>query len=456
MSFPRFIPCGHLFLLAALLLLPEMGLQAKETVWLSDLDLSMMHQDFSSAHINQSVDGHPLTIGSQSFEKGVGTHANSVMVIDLKKSAQKFSSSVGVDSEINNPRSSLEFIILGDGKLLWRSGVMKAGEAARKVDLEIKGVSLLKLIVTDADDGINYDHGDWADARIDFEGTSPVAFFNLERIETVTPPADPKPRINGPNIFGVRPGSPFLYTIPATGTRPMSFAVTGLPEGLQLNKATGSITGVLKTAGEYKVTLRATNSLGTAEKPFRIVVGNTIALTPPLGWNSWNCWGSEVSQEHVLQSAHAFITKGLRDHGWTYINIDDGWQGKRGGELNSIQPNSKFPDMKALSDEIHGMGLKFGIYSTPWKGSYLGHIGSSCDNEDGTYDWIKDGKVNEFFRYLKSVDHFRYGKYPFIKQDSQQWAAWGVDYLKYDWHPIDVPHTEAIAQALQEIGRAHV
>ena len=110
----------------------------------------------------------------------------------------------------------------------------------------------------------------------------------------LTPPAPPTPRINGPKLFGVRPGSPFLYTIPTTGERPMQYRVDGLPEGLALDAGSGQITGTLKKAGEYKVVLHAKNHRGAAEKKFRIVVGEQIALTPPMGWNSWNCLAGAV------------------------------------------------------------------------------------------------------------------------------------------------------------------
>src|SRR5512142_471199 len=163
--------------------------------------------------------------------------------------------------------------------------------------------------------------------------------------EILTPPAPATPRINGPGVFGVRPGAPFLYAIPATGRRPMTFAVEGLPGGLAVDATTGRITGSLAQPGDYPVTLRAQNALGAATRRFRIVAGDRIALTPPMGWSSWNCWGDAVSQEKVLSSARAMVERGLRDHGWTYINIDDGWQGPRGGEFNAIQPNRKFSQM---------------------------------------------------------------------------------------------------------------
>ena len=277
----------------------------------------------------------------------------------------------------------------------------------------------------------------------------------------LTPPEPETPRVNGPRVFGVRPGSPFFYAIPATGKPPLEYAADGLPPDLKLDAATGMITGVVKEAGEYAVTLRVKNALGSSSRPFRLVVGDRIGLTPPLGWNSWNCWGGAVSQEKVLGSARAMVEKGLRGHGWMYVNVDDGWQGIRGGEFNAIQPNAKFPDMKALGGQIHALGLKFGLYSTPWRGSYEGHVGSSADNEDGTYDWVKAGDHNEFYRVGKDEPtrtkmrraNYTFGKVSFAEEDAAQWAAWGVDYLKYDWFPNDVAHTQAMARALRASGR---
>ena len=151
------------------------------------------------------------------------------------------------------------------------------------------------------------------------------------------------------------------------------------------------------------------------------------------------------------------VEKGLINHGWTYINIDDGWQGIRGGAFNAIQGNKKFPDMAALAREIHKLGLKIGIYSTPWKGSYEGHIGGSCDNHDGTYDWIAAGQANEDCRQIDygkgRQTQWEFGKYSFTNSDVRQWKEWGIDYLKYDWNPIDVPHVREMAVALRESGR---
>ncbi|HOL32467.1 MAG TPA: putative Ig domain-containing protein [Anaerohalosphaeraceae bacterium] len=268
--------------------------------------------------------------------------------------------------------------------------------------------------------------------------------------EIRTPKAPAEPRINGPSIFGVRPGHPFLYRIPATGNYPMEFAADKLPEGLTIDGKTGQITGTLAAPGQYEVILRAKNSLGVSEKKFKIVAGETIALTPPLGWNSWNCWGPTVDAEKVLAAAKAMVESDLINHGWTYINIDDAWQGKRGGPFNAIQGNEKFPDMKSLCDAIHAMGLKVGIYSTPWTTSYAEYIGGSSENPDGSWEKPtipKSGNVN------KKRLPWAIGKYSFAVNDAKQWAAWGIDYLKYDWNPNEEPETREMYDALRSSGR---
>ena len=225
-----------------------------------------------------------------------------------------------------------------------------------------------------------------------------------------TPKESPLPVINGPRIYGVRPESPFLYRIPATGARPMEYAAQGLPLGLTLDITTGIITGRVATPGEYTVKLAVKNSYGAIARKFRIVVGRTIALTPPLGWNSWNCFAGDVDAVKVQSAADAMVSSGLINHGWSYINIDDCWMVKPnstdpllGGALRdsngTINTNKKFPDMKVLSDSIHARGLKLGIYSSPGPTTCAGYAAS----------------------------------YQYEEKDAQQYAAWNIDYLKYDW-----------------------
>lgn len=399
----------------ALLFNTANGLRA-EPLWLDDLNVGVATQGWGTPRKNKSVDDHVLTIAGQKFERGFGTHAESVLNLNLGGAALKFSASVGVDDEINgNTASSLEFFVIGDGKTLWSSGVMRAGNAAKACEVDVTGVQKLTLKVGDADDGIDYDHADWANAKIETTGTRTFATSGGDMLEPVapyilTPPAPATPRINGASVFGVRPGSPFLYTIAATGERPMTFSAKKLPRGLKLDAKTGQITGALKEKGEFTVRLGAKNSLGTTEKELRIVCGDRIALTPPMGWNSWNCFAHAVSAERVKAAADAMVKSGLINHGWTYINIDDFWQNHRDSKDATLRgpfrdakgfivPNTRFPDMKGLADYVHGRGLKIGLYSSPGP-------------------WTCGGCV---------------GSYDFEWQDAKTYADWGYDYLKYDW-----------------------
>lgn len=253
----------------------------------------------------------------------------------------------------------------------------------------------------------------------------------------LTPPVNPQPQINGAMVYGQRPGKPFLYRIAATGQRPMIFSAKQLPEGLTLDAHSGIIRGVARQKGTYPVVITASNALGSDTKTIRFIIGDQIALTPPMGWNSWNCWGLSVTQNRVYAAAKAFVEKGLAEHGWTYINIDDGWEiyGKSevpGRKPNGeIRTNEKFPDMKKLGDDIHALGLKFGIYSSPGP--------------------LTCGKYT--------------GSYRHEQQDALTFAHWGVDYLKYDLcsyrkfmkdtHAVDelMPPYQRMYHALQKVDR---
>ena len=215
----------------------------------------------------------------------------------------------------------------------------------------------------------------------------------------LTPDAPASPRYNGPLVFGVRPGSPLIFRLPFSGERPISFAVEGLPEGATLDRDNGVLGGKVTRPGTYSLTLIARNAHGTVRQPFTLKVGPEIGLTPPMGWNSWNCWGLSVSQEKVMSSAAAILNKGLADYGYHYINIDDAWQAPERNPDGSIAANENFPDIKGMADWLHAKGMHLGIYSSPGDltcGSYLGSLGHE-------------------------------------KQDAQTYNAWGVDYLKYDW-----------------------
>jgi alpha-galactosidase len=241
-------------------------------------------------------------------------------------------------------------------------------------------------------------------------------------ILTPDPPA--APRLTGPKTVGARPGNPFLHSLTATGRKPVTFGAAGLPPGLTLNPKTGIITGRTKKTGDFDVEVVAQNTAGEDRRVLKIVIGPEIALTPPLGWNSWNVWGASIDADKVKESARVFVENGLRDHGWSYINIDDGWEikgddprPKRDSE-GKILTNEKFPEMRGLGDAIHALGLKFGIYSSPGPLTCAGYTGSHQHEA----------------------------------QDAASYAEWGVDYLKYDWCSYD---GIAASQSLYELKKPY-
>jgi alpha-galactosidase len=268
-----------------------------------------------------------------------------------------------------------------------------------------------------------------------------------ERIDAVTqlapvPPWDEgEPRLHAPPAFGAGVGSPFFLPIPATGERPLAFSAEGLPEGLSLDSESGVIQGRVADAAEAEVTVAASNAHGRDARALRIVVGGRLALTPPLGWNSWNCWGATVDDAKVRAAAETMVAAGMAAYGYTYVNIDDGWQGERGGPHNALRPNEKFPDMKALCEAVHAMGLRIGIYSTPFRKSYAGYTGGS------------DGGASEAGSRQAEERGLTVGARTFETEDAAQWAEWGMDFLKYDWHPLDAPNVQRMSEALRACGR---
>ncbi|HZZ11487.1 MAG TPA: alpha-galactosidase [Paraburkholderia sp.] len=128
---------------------------------------------------------------------------------------------------------------------------------------------------------------------------------------------------------------------------------------------------------------------------------NGLALTPPMGWNSWNRFGCSVTEDTVKAAADALVSSGLREQGYQYVTVDDCWMAPgRDAKGNLVNDPTRFPGgIKALADYVHRKGLKFGLYESPTQGT--------CQ--------------------------LRAGSYGHETQDASTFAAWGVDYLKYDW-----------------------
>jgi len=430
----------RLFVLILLAMVFSGYTYTRHTVWLDELDLSNVDQSAGKALANQSMWKTPLSIAGEKFARGVGTHAASVFRIKLDGKTLSFTGLVGIDDsapEHELRQASAEFLIVGDGKICWRSGVMHAGERAKEIAVSTKGIKSLILRVDHIGDGIAGDRANWVNARFEVGGISPISVKRTREKDYILTPVPSKlPAINAPYIYGARPGNPLSFTIPVSGERPMKITAAHLPDGLSID-STGIITGKVRKMGSYKVNIQAENTYGKDTKELTIEIGEKISLTPPMGWNSWNVFGADVDDQKIRRMADAMVNLGLTHYGYSYINIDDGWQGIRGGTYNAIMPNEKFPDMKALVDYVHSKGLKIGIYSSPWVQTYAGYIGGSADTREG--------------RVINSSR--RYGAFSFVENDVKQWVEWGFDYVKYDWVTNDIAHTAELAYLLRQSGR---
>ena len=190
----------------------------------------------------------------------------------------------------------------------------------------------------------------------------------------------------------------------------MKFSVEPLPEGLLLDTDQGIISGAIKENGTYQLQICAENKYGRDCRGFKILVGDKLALIPPMGWNSWYIHYDRISDRLMREAADQMIASGMADFGYQYVNIDDCWMvkvdsndpeigGPTRDNKGNLLTNKRFPDMKAMTDYIHSKGLKAGNYISPGPRTCAGYEGS----------------------------------YGHEQQDAMAFAEWGFDFLKYDW-----------------------
>lgn len=217
------------------------------------------------------------------------------------------------------------------------------------------------------------------------------------------------------DVKGTATGNHFVLFGPRSETRPF---VTGDLVNGQLH---GTVFGRREWTARPATAADQLPVIPYIEPPaLHNVPSNGLAKTPPMGWNSWNLFQGRIDDKTVRSIADAMVSSGMRDAGYIYVNIDDTWEGVRDAHGN-IQSNHKFPDMKALADYVHSKGLKLGIYSGPGPRTCAGYPGS----------------------------------YGHEAQDAKTFAAWGIDYLKYDWCSAATIYKDAQLQAVyQKMGDA--
>lgn len=223
-----------------------------------------------------------------------------------------------------------------------------------------------------------------------------------------------KPRVNAPYVVGNYPGTEFIFAVPTSGERPVTWSAEGLPEGLTLNSETGIIRGIVGQSSDYKVKITAKNAKGEVTSALDIKIGERLALTPVMGWNSWNTFGAKLNDTLLMETAAAMVASGMRDLGYNYINIDDLWQlADRDANGHMMIDSTKFPQgIKHVTDYLHDLGFRVGIYSDASRYT----CGGMC------------------------------GSYGYEEIDAQDFAAWGIDLLKYDYCGAPESRDTAIAR----------
>jgi hypothetical protein len=392
-------------LLLASAALPFPAGASGRTVWLDSLTLDNAVQGWGRPQAGRSVDGRRISIGGRGWERGFGTHSDGALVISLRGGSERFQAWVGLDEETLPSRGSAEFRVVGDGRVVWSSGVLRTGDPAVEVDVDTKGLRHLTLQVTDAGDGFAYDHADWADARFIVTGAAPRT-VSLKMDELTIAPARK----------------------PAARRQPS-------PSGL--------------------------------------------AATPPMGWNSYDCFGDSVTEAEVLANAE-YIAEKMAPHGWRYVVVDYRWYDaeakssianlKTGGNQTDafgrfIPAPNRFPSaaegkgFRPLADKVHALGLKFGIHimrgiprksveaNTPVEGST--YFAKDAADTSSTCAWNPDcygvrGDTPAGQAWYDSL--FR------------QYASWGVDFVKVDdlSQPYSEHEIEAIRRAIDKCGRPMV
>ena len=288
------------------------------------------------------------------------------------------------------------------------------------------------------------------------------------------------PAFHGPRIIGVRPNTPLIFSLAVSGERPVAFGVKKLPPGLKLDSATGIITGTVARPGEFTFTALANNSAGQAHTQITLVCGDQLALTPPMGWNSYDTFGDSVTEQEMRTNIDWFKHH-LQPLGWEYVVVDYRWydpgaydnnaNGRAGVQLTPddfgrlLPSPNRFPSatngagFRPLADYAHSLGLKFGIHvmrgiphqsvfaNTPIAGSSF-HAMDAAETSSQCA-WCQD---------MFGVDASKPAGQAWYDSLLRLYASWGVDFIKVDdlSRPYSAAEVKAIHDAIEKSGRSIV
>jgi hypothetical protein len=287
------------------------------------------------------------------------------------------------------------------------------------------------------------------------------------------------PQFNGARVLGIRPGTPLVYSLAVSGARPLEFSAKKLPDGLSLDGQTGIIAGTLNRAGEYTVKVAVRNSAGKAKTEIKIICGDTLALTPPLGWNSYDAFGDNVVESEVLANTRYTANK-LQPVGWDTVVVDYCWSdpgahdNNRNARTNAplamdafgrlLPATNRFPSaiegqgFKPIADQVHALGLKFGIHIM--RGIPRNSVNANLPIEGSNFTAAEAGNTNS--KCVWCPDMFGVSSnaagQAWYDSCARLWAGWGVDYIKVDdlSEPYHLAEVEMVRRAIDRCGRSIV
>jgi hypothetical protein len=283
--------------------------------------------------------------------------------------------------------------------------------------------------------------------------------------------APARPRLRPPFVVGSRPTTPLVFAIPATGQAPLNFTATGMPAGLTLAADTGIISGTTPAAGSYPIVVTLKSGDSTATATYTLTAGDTLSLTPPTGWNSYDSFGASVTEQDMLDQATA-VRKYLQPYGWNTVVIDYRWY-EPGLPIDAngryLPATSKYPSatggtgFKALADKIHAMGLSFGIHIM--RGVPRKSYDAKSPIADSNYTTADAGNPNDacpWDTHMWGVRGDTAAGQAWYDALFKQYASWGLDFVKIDdmlnnetkqFHQAEA---DAIRKAADKTGRSFV
>jgi len=298
--------------------------------------------------------------------------------------------------------------------------------------------------------------------------------------------AAPAPRFNGPAMLGIHPGTPLSTALAVTGEAPLTFTAGNLPAGLALDSASGILSGTLTNAGEYTIQVTAQNARGQAHGTVKLIAGDRLALTPPLGWNSYDAFGDSVTEAETRANAD-WLKAHLQPVGWDTVVIDFRWYDSLptgdDRQLNKTRVGAvlaadafgrllpapdRFPSavnaagtntgFKALADDLHAQGLRFGIHVM--RGIPRQAVRARTPILDSSFTAAEAADTNDQCSWcpdMFGVNNNAAGQ-AWYDSCARLWSAWGVDYIKVDdlSQPYHTAEIEMVSRAIRNYGHSIV